>query len=204
MLRTVQFASAEDILRTLCGSEHRFRILRVLFEHPLEPLTLTSLAKAADTDAGNTLRLLRTFVASSLIEVVETPTNRRYRPRRDLPLFHQLRALFSPDNFLLSGRSSHAKLDEHKRRIGELLLEHHTLGEIRTKSLENLKRWRAKGTWNGAYEDWKGIIEHGSNAQLVQTMTGRDEESNRLRQSMPYVGLLDRKLVRQLNEKVAA
>jgi hypothetical protein len=204
MLIKSQSATAEDILRTLCGSEYRFRILRVLFERPLEPLTLTGLAKAAGGDAGNTLRLIRTLVESSLVEVVETQTAARYRPRRDTPLFYQLQALFSPDNFMPSDRSSHAKLDEHKRRIGELILEQHTLREIRAKSLENLKRWRARGVWNQAYKDWKGILEHGSNAQLVQSMTGRDEESNRLRQSMPYVGLLDRKIVRALNEKVAA
>ena len=39
---------------------------------------------------------------------------------------------------------------------------------------------------------------------LRHVLVSRDPEANRLRQSMPYVGLLPRDEVRSLNEEVAA
>lgn len=203
MLQNSQF-STENMLAVLCGSETRVRLVRALFERPTEPQNLASLARAASSDPANTLRVLRKLVQSNLLEVVESKSVRGYRPRRDTPVFHHLHALFSPDNFTYSSSSSHSKLDEHKRQIGKLIIERHALNEIREKSIANLKRWRANGVWNEAYEDWMGILEYGSNAHLIKVMTSLDDESNRLRQSMPYVGLLDRDTIRELNEKVAA
>ena len=199
-----QYSSAEGTLRTLCGSEQRYRVLRALYAQPFESMSLIELAKASGGDAGNTLRLLRVLARANLVEVTNIRPSPKYRPNRNGSLFRQLLALFSPDNFQSSEKSFHVKLDYQKQQIGELLLEHHSLKAIRAKSLENLRRWRAKNVWNDAYEQWEAILKHGSNAQLVKTMTSPDDESNRLRQSMPYVGLLDRKLLQALNEKVAA
>lgn len=204
MLSTSQDGGAHRVLRTICGSERRLRLLRVLYRHPLEALSLSALARAAGADAGNTLRTLREFVAAGFVEAIEATKGRGYRPRRDLALFDRLHALFGSLHDEPAAASSHARLDEHKRRIGELILERHTLAEVRAKSLENLKRWKARGAWNAAYAEWQGILEHGTDEHLVRAMTAHDEECDRLRQSMPYVGLLDRKLVRRLNEKVAA
>lgn len=41
-------------------------------------------------------------------------------------------------------------------------------------------------------------------AVVARSMLGRDERSNRLRQSPPYVGMLPREEVRRLNEEAAA
>lgn len=178
------------MLAAICGSEARVRLIRSLFERPIEYQSLSSVAKSAKTDPANALRTLRKLVNAKLIEVTDTTSGPRYRPRRDTPVFNHFHALFSPEDFADSNASSHVKLDEHKRRIGELLVERHSLDEIRAKSIENLKRWRANGVWSAVYDEWMGILEHGSNVHLVSVMTSRDDDSNRLRQSMPCVGLL--------------
>ena len=43
-----------------------------------------------------------------------------------------------------------------------------------------------------------------NDGQLFEAMLGRNEHSNQLRQSPPYVGLLPREVVRRLNEEAAA
>jgi len=202
MLRNELFSTDRQLV-ALCGSEKRMRLIHALFERPLEPQPLGRLAKAAGSDPANALRALRKFAESGLVEVIATNTAPRYRPRRDTPVFNLLHALFSQNGFA-SSTSSHSRLDEHKRRIGEHLLETHTLPQIRAKSLDNLQRWRANGVWNEVYADWMDLLRFGTELALVKTMTSRDDESNRLRQSMPYVGLLDRAIVRKLNEEITA
>jgi hypothetical protein len=68
----------------------------------------------------------------------------------------------------------------------------------------NLHRWRSSGAWVSAYDEWRQILERGDDGELFATMLGRDERSNRLRQSAPYVGLLPREEVRRLNEEASA
>ncbi len=73
--------------------------------------------------------------------------------------------------------------------------------QIRAQILANLHRWRSKGTWVSAYDDWNRIAESGDDGALFSAMLGRDEEADRLRQSMPFVGLLAKEVVRRLNEE---
>jgi hypothetical protein len=54
-----------------------------------------------------------------------------------------------------------------------------------------------------AYEEWTQILR-GDDGALFAAMLGRDERSNRLRQSPPYVGMLPREEVMKLNEEAAA
>jgi len=75
--------------------------------------------------------------------------------------------------------------------------------EIRAKSLANLFRWKAIGTWCSAYDEWQAILEDPDDGRLFAAMLGRDEDSVRLRQSPPYVGLLSPGIVREMNEKIA-
>lgn len=82
----------------------------------------------------------------------------------------------------------HQELDEFKLQISRAVLECASLLEIREKSLANIARWEARGT--GGYEKWRDILLHTSDAELVGIMTGLDENSNWLRQSMPYVGII--------------
>ncbi len=94
-------------------------------------------------------------------------------------------------------------LDELKRRLAAAVTARCSAKEIRAHSLANLHRWKASGVWSTAYEEWRQILERGDDGELFATMLGRDERSNRLRQSPPYVGLLPRDEVRRLNEEAA-
>jgi hypothetical protein len=85
----------------------------------------------------------------------------------------------------------HDDLDNLKFQLSLATLERASLPRIRQKSLANLARWRAAGTWGLVYDEWHELISCGSDAEIVGIMTGLDENSNRLRQSPPYVGIVD-------------
>jgi hypothetical protein len=69
--------------------------------------------------------------------------------------------------------------------------------------LANLHRWKAQGAWVSAYGEWTAILERGSDDELFAAMLGRDDNSIRLRQSMPYVGLLPEEEVKKVYEEAA-
>lgn len=96
---------------------------------------------------------------------------------------------------------AHEALDELKRRLAAAVASHCTAKQIRSRSLANLHRWRSNEVWVSAYDEWKEILESGDDGRLFAAMLGRDEESIRLRQSAPYVGLLPRDELRKLNEE---
>jgi antitoxin component of MazEF toxin-antitoxin module len=95
-------------------------------------------------------------------------------------------------------------LDELKRKLAAAVTARFTAHEIRARSLANLHRWQKSGAWVSAYDEWRRILERGDDGELFATMLGRDENSNRLRQSPPYVGLLPRDEVLRLNEEASA
>lgn len=97
-------------------------------------------------------------------------------------------------------RPPHAqeRLDEVKRLISAGVVARFRPERIRQKSAENLQRWKSAGAWCSAYEEWSAIIEAGSDAELLAAMLGHDDRANRLRQSMPYVGLLAQDEVRRI------
>ena len=99
---------------------------------------------------------------------------------------------------------SHEVLDEHKRKLAAAVAARFTANHIRAQSLANLHRWKKSGAWVSAYAEWKKILESADDGELFAVLLGRDERSNRLRQSPPYVGLLAREEVRKLNEEAAA
>ena len=84
------------------------------------------------------------------------------------------------------------------------MIDRFTPRRIRAQSLANLHRWKKAGSWISAYDEWKAILESDDDGELFAAMLGRDERSNRLRQSAPYVGLLPADVVRQLNEEASA
>jgi antitoxin component of MazEF toxin-antitoxin module len=98
---------------------------------------------------------------------------------------------------------AHEALDELKRRLAAAVAARCTANEIRAHSLANLHRWSANDVWVSAYDEWKRILESEDNGRLYAAMLGRDEESTRLRQSAPYVGLLPREDLKRLNEEAA-
>ena len=105
-----------------------------------------------------------------------------------------------------SGRNAHghAELDELKRRISLEVLALHKPEDIRRRSLDNLGRWKKSGAWCGAYDEWRKILEHGSDEALYAAMVGVDDRGNRLRQSPPYAGMLPRDVLERLREEIAA
>lgn len=94
--------------------------------------------------------------------------------------------------------NKHNCLDEIKRRLSSEVLARFSLAAIRAHAKENLLRWKKKGTWGAAYEEWFMIIEFAEDSVLTSYMIGLDENSNRLRQSIPYVGMLDQDVVRSI------
>lgn len=92
-------------------------------------------------------------------------------------------------------------LDRLKHAIALETVRHFSTRQIRAKILANLHRWKAQGAWVSAYDEWKAIAQSGDDGALYAAMIGQDEEANRLRQSMPFVGLLPREEVRRLNEE---
>lgn len=103
-------------------------------------------------------------------------------------------------------RSGLSKPDLDQLRLERALaiVRHFTPGEIRAKGLANLHRWKRAGSWGRAYDEWEDILRDSDDGRLFAAMLGRDEDSVRLRQSAPYVGLLPEELVREMNEKAAA
>ncbi len=103
----------------------------------------------------------------------------------------------------LRGGFSTEQLDEHKRRLAATVVSRFTAKHIRAHSLGNLHRWKTNGVWNSAYGEWKRLLEETDDGELFAVMLGRDERSNQLRQSPPYVGMLSREEVRRLNAEAA-
>lgn len=80
--------------------------------------------------------------------------------------------------------------DRRKLIMARRIAEKFALPIIRSRSLENMKRWQENGVWVSAFEEWRQLLINGSDQEVLSAMTGLDEKSNRLRQSAPYAGLL--------------
>lgn len=82
-------------------------------------------------------------------------------------------------------------LDAKKLASAARVVQCCTVDQIRCKSLENIERWNSKGTWVSAHDEWRALMERGTDQEIIAVMTGTDERCNRLRQSPPYVGLVE-------------
>ena len=101
------------------------------------------------------------------------------------------------------GGFSHQQLDEIKLSLSLAVVRKHTAREIRAKILANLHRWKQQDSWVSAFDEWDGIARSDDDGVLFAAMLGRDESAVRLRQSMPYVGLLAENEVRRVYEEAA-
>jgi hypothetical protein len=99
---------------------------------------------------------------------------------------------------------SHQSLDVLKRSIALAVVRDFTTRQIRAQILGNLHRWKSQGMWVSAYDEWQTLAEHPDDGALFAAMLGTDDDAVRLRQSMPFVGLLPREAVRALHEQAAA
>ena len=101
------------------------------------------------------------------------------------------------------GRAGHEGLDRLKLDLALEVVRRFSASQIRAAILANLHRWKSAGSWVSAYDEWQRIAESRSDGALFAAMLGRDERAERLRQSMPFVGLLPKEEVRRLNEEAA-
>ncbi len=102
------------------------------------------------------------------------------------------------------GGLSPRKLDELKRSIALAVVRDFAPAQIRAQILANLYRWRKQGAWVSAYDEWHDIAMRGDDGELVAMMLGPDDTATRLRNSMPFVGLLPQSEVRRLREEASA
>jgi antitoxin component of MazEF toxin-antitoxin module len=98
---------------------------------------------------------------------------------------------------------SHDALDRLKRSIAFAVVARFTPREIRAQILANLHRWESQGAWVSAYGEWRDLAKSDDDGALFAAMLGRDDNAARLRQSMPFVGLLSQEEVRRLHEEAA-
>ena len=98
---------------------------------------------------------------------------------------------------------SQEQLDDLKLSLSLAVVRRRTAREIRAKIVANLHRWRRQGSWVSAYDEWSRIARSDDDGELYAAMLGRDENAVRLRQSMPYVGLLSQQEVKKLYEEAA-
>ena len=103
-----------------------------------------------------------------------------------------------------SRQSAQERLDELKRQLAAAVVRDFSPRQIRAQSLANLHRWKQQGTWVSAYDEWQQILESGSDGALFAAMLGREQEANRLRQSMPFVGLLAPEKVQAIHEETGS
>jgi ethanolamine utilization protein EutP (predicted NTPase) len=86
----------------------------------------------------------------------------------------------------------HQKLDHLKLLNACAILKTVDLAVIRARSISNLNRWNANGVWVAAHDEWRALMVSGTDQEIVDVMAGTDDNSNRLRQSPPYTGLLSK------------
>ncbi len=96
---------------------------------------------------------------------------------------------------------SHDALDELKRRIALAVVRDFSASQIRAQIQANLHRWKSQGTWVSAFDEWLALAKDPNDGALFAAMIGRDDTAVRLRQSMPFTGLLTPDEVRRLYEE---
>ncbi len=142
----------ETILREVCGSDARFRVLRALYEQPGRELHLRRLASTAQVDPGNASKLLARLARAGLCERIAGDPYPKYRARRDNPLHEQLSALFVRASDSIAAfenvRASNLSADltknpessqrygnQEQREIDEALALHQMPAEVRGRVL---------------------------------------------------------------------
>lgn len=101
-------------------------------------------------------------------------------------------------------QNSHAMLDQIKHKISCEVLANFPLAEIKARAKANIERWRANGAGDPVYDEWYTLLDQGDDTQIINAMIGINDNSNRLRQSIPYVGMLPKAVVRKFNEEITA
>lgn len=101
-------------------------------------------------------------------------------------------------------KNLHDVLDSIKHKISCEVLATFPLPEIKARAKANILRWRANEADDPVYDEWLAIIEDANDSKMIAAMVGLSDNSNRLRQSFPYVGMLPKARVREFNEEISA
>lgn len=94
--------------------------------------------------------------------------------------------------------NDHDILDEIKRRRAMAVLEVATMATIRGIGLANISRWISQGVYCSAFDEWTTLLTHGTDDEIKEIMTSTSQNANRLRQSPPYVGILDQEMSKEI------
>lgn len=94
-------------------------------------------------------------------------------------------------------------LNKMKLETAKAVLAIVDIDHIRQRSLANLARWKTNNVWCSAFDEWNALMTSGTDAEVIAAMSGENENSNRLRQSSVWVGLLDQKTVLAIKVRVA-
>lgn len=102
----------------------------------------------------------------------------------------------------VSGPAGKPQHEKFKLEAAKLILKTFPMEVIRQQSVDNLNRWKAKGTWCSAYGEWMTLMASGTDADVIKAMTEESEDAIRLRSSPPYTGLLEQTVVQQLKHEI--
>jgi hypothetical protein len=64
----------------------------------------------------------------------------------------------------------------------------------------NIQRWEKEGNMSPALKEWKTLL-YGSRQRIYEIMTGTDSESQRIRSSNPFAGVLTEEERQKIHEK---
>jgi predicted transcriptional regulator len=85
----------DALLKEICGSELRARVLLTLFRQPERDFHLRGLAATAGLDASNVAKLLPRLVQVGIVQRIEAQPSARYRANPASPVTPLLQQLFA-------------------------------------------------------------------------------------------------------------
>lgn len=171
-------------LKALCGSESRYRLLRLLYIAPGTEHHLRGLAAAAGVDPSQAHKLLARLVAAGLCDRVSATPHPRYRASQDPAFQDLLRKLFeaASDSWNPMQRIEDRSWELHKAAIERIKRNPKALGKARN----TLKRWirqRAPEVPQ-ALEEWVHILSMPLD-QIAEIALQKTQYGDRIRKSSP-------------------
>jgi hypothetical protein len=92
--------------------------------------------------------------------------------------------------------------EEFRLEVAKLILKTFPMEVIRQRSIDNMSRWKSQRGSYVAYDEWMILMTDGTDADVIEAMTGETDKSSRLRSASPYPGLLDQTVVHQLKHEI--
>lgn len=173
-----------DALKALCGSESRYRLLRLLYAAPEQAHHLRGLAAAAGVDPSQAHKLVARFVEAGLCERVPAVPHPRYRASQDLAFQALVTKLFeaAADSANPMRRFEERSWELHKAAIERIKRDPRTLGKAR----RTLKRWIEQRGPDvpQALQEWHEILARPLD-QIAEIALQKTQFGDRIRKSSP-------------------